>query len=137
METIKYIEFVAAMAFPGFEVAELGEEGQRFNNNKRIDGNILDMYKESINFIERNMKIKMKLNDKTGLREDIPEFPIKSIREAVSNLLIHRDLSPYKESVYSSISMFKNRIEFRNVGNLYGTNTIDNIISEREVEVKK
>lgn len=128
--------FVAAMVFPGFEVAELGEEGQRFNNNKRIDGNILDMYKESINFIERNMKIKMKLNDKTGLREDIPEFPIKSIREAVSNLLIHRDLSPYKESVYSSISMFRNRIEFRNVGNLYGTNTIDNIISERDVEVR-
>lgn len=128
--------FIAAMVFPGFEVAELGEEGQRFNNNKRIDGNIVDMYNETINFIERNMKVKMKLNDKTGLREDIPEYPVKSLREAVSNILIHRDMSRYKESVYSSISMFKNRIEFRNVGNLYGDNTIDSIISERDVEVR-
>lgn len=52
--------FVAAMLFPGFEVAELGEDGQRFNDNKRIDGNIPEMYNEAINFLERNMKVKMK-----------------------------------------------------------------------------
>ena len=52
--------FIAAMVFPGFEVAQLGNDGQRFNNNKRIDGNIIDMYNETINFLERNMKVKMK-----------------------------------------------------------------------------
>lgn len=128
--------FVAAMVFPGFEVAELGDKGQRFDNNKRIDGNIIDMYNETINFLERNMKVKMKLNDKTGLREDIPEYPVKGLREAISNILIHRDLSIYKESVYSSVRMFQNRIEFRNVGNLYGTNTMDSIINENDVEVR-
>lgn len=128
--------FIAAMVFPGFEVAQLGEDGQRFNNNKRIDGNIIDMYNETINFLERNMKIKMRLNDKTGLREDIPEYPVKSLREAVSNILIHRDLSRYKESVYSSVRMFQNRIEFRNVGNLYGSNTMDSIVKENDVEVR-
>ena len=128
--------FIAAMVFPGFKVAELGEEGQRFNNNKRIDGNIVDMYNETINFIERNIKVKMKLNKVTGLREDIPEYPIDGLREAVSNILIHRDLSKYKESTYSSVSIFKDRIEFRNVGNLYGSNTLESIVSERGVEVR-
>lgn len=128
--------FVAAMVFPGFEVAELGEDGQRFNNNKRIDGNIIDMYNETINFFERNMKVKMRLNDKTGLREDIPEYPVKCLREAISNILIHRDMSRYKEGVYSSVSMFPNRIEFNNVGNLYGNNTVESIKYERGVEVR-
>lgn len=128
--------FVAAMLFPGFKVAELGEEGQRFNDNKRIDGNIPEMYNETINFIERNTKLKMRINKKTGLREDIPEYPLEAVREAVSNLLIHRDLSSYKEGTYSSVSIFKNRIEFRNVGNLYGSNTIEKIISERDIEVR-
>ena len=128
--------FVAAMLFPGFKVAELGEEGQRFNDNKRIDGNIPEMYNETINFIERNTKLKMRINEKTGLREDIPEYPLGAVREAVSNILIHRDMSPYKEGTYSSVSIFKNRIEFRNVGNLYGSNTIEKIISERDIEVR-
>jgi len=98
-------------------VAELGEERQRFNDNKRIDGNIVEMYNETINFLERNIKIKMRLNKMTGLREDIPEYPLDGLREAISNVLIHRDMSKYKESSYSMVSVFKNRIEFRNIGN--------------------
>ena len=128
--------FIAAMLFPGFKVAELGTDGQRFDDNKKIDGNIPEMYNEAINFIERNTKVKMRLNKRTGLREDIPEYPIEAAREAISNMLIHRDLSPYKEGTYSSISIFKNRIEFRNVGNLFGSNTIEKIISERDIEVR-
>ena len=31
--------FIAAMLFPGFKVAELGTDGQRFDDNKKIDGN--------------------------------------------------------------------------------------------------
>lgn len=45
-------------------------------------------------------------------------------------------MSQYKEGTYSSVSVFKNRIEFRNVGNLYGSNTLEKIISARDVEVR-
>ena len=52
-------------------------------------------------------------------------------------MLLHRDLSKYKESVYSKIIFYKDRIVFRNVGTLYGNNTIDNIKnSEYNVEVR-
>ncbi len=71
--------FVAAMVIPGFEIGNLGENGERFIDNKRIEGNIGEMYNETINFIERNMKIGMRLNSQTGRREDLPEFPIKRI----------------------------------------------------------
>ncbi len=42
--------FVAAIVIPGFEVADLGEIGQRFDDNKRIEGNISEMYEETIGF---------------------------------------------------------------------------------------
>ena len=35
--------FVAAIVIPGFEVSNLGEIGQRFDDNKRIEGNIAEM----------------------------------------------------------------------------------------------
>ena len=42
--------FVAEIVIPGFEVADLGEIGQRFDDNKRIEGNISEMYEETIGF---------------------------------------------------------------------------------------
>ena len=129
--------FVAAIVVPGFEIAKLGKVGERFIDNKRIEGNISQMYNATIGFLKRNMKIGMRLNPNTGLREDLPEYPIDALREAISNLLLHRDLSQYKESVYSKVIVYKDRIVFRNVGSLYGNNTIENIKnSEYNVEVR-
>ena len=68
--------FIAAIVVPGFEIAELGKIGERFIDNKRIEGNISQMYNQTIGFIKRNMKVGMRLNPKTGLREDLPEYPI-------------------------------------------------------------
>ena len=129
--------FIAAIVVPGFEIAELGKVGERFIDNKRIEGNIATMYKETIRFLNRNMKIGMRLNPQTGLREDLPQYPIEGLREAVSNILLHRDLSQDKESVYSKITVYKDRVEFRNVGNLFGDNTIEKIKKpEINVEVR-
>ena len=129
--------FIAATVVPGFEIAQLGKVGERFIDNERIEGNIATMYEQTIKFLNRNMKMGMRLNSKTGLREDLPEYPIDGLREAISNLLLHRDLSQYKERVYSKVVVYKNRIEFRNVGNLYGDNTIEKIkISEMNVETR-
>lgn len=50
---------------------------------------------------------------------------------------MHRDLSKYKERVYSKVVVYKDRIEFRNVGSLYGENTIEKIKKpEMNVEVR-
>ena len=68
--------FIAATTVPGFEIAQLGKVGERFIDNERIEGNITTMYNETIRFLNRNMKVGMKLNPQTGLREDLPEYPI-------------------------------------------------------------
>lgn len=68
--------FIAAIVVPGFEIAKLGKIGERFIDNKRIEGNITQIYNQTIGFLKRNMKVGMRLNPKTGLREDLPEYPI-------------------------------------------------------------
>ena len=69
--------FIAAIVVPGFEIAELGKVGERFIDNKRIEGNITQMYNQTIGFLKRNMKIGMRLDPQTGLREDLPQYPIE------------------------------------------------------------
>ena len=128
--------FVAAIVIPGFEIADLGEEGQRFDDNKRIEGNIPEMYEETIAFINRNMKVKVIISDKTGLRTDITQYPKDALREAISNMIIHRDYSQFKTGVYSMVTVYKDRIEFRNVGNLYGSNTIELLQTRKAMEVR-
>ena len=128
--------FVAAIVVPGFEIADLGDEGQRFDDNKRIEGNISEMYDETIAFINRNMKVKVIISDKTGLRTDVTQYPLDAIREAISNMIIHRDYSQFKTGVYSMLTVYKDRIEFRNVGNLYGSNTIELLETRKAMEVR-
>ncbi len=128
--------FVAAIVIPGFEVADLGEVGQRFDDNKRIEGNISEMYEETIAFLNRNMKVKVIISDKTGLRTDITQYPKDALREAISNMIIHRDYSQLKTGVYSIVTVYKDRIEFRNVGNLYGSNTIELLQTRKAMEVR-
>ena len=128
--------FVAAIVIPGFEVADLGEIGQRFDDNKRIEGNISEMYEETIGFLNRNMKVKVIISDKTGLRTDITQYPKDALREAISNMIIHRDYSQLKTGVYSIITVYKDRIEFRNVGNLYGSNTLELLKTRKAMEVR-
>lgn len=63
-----------------------------------------------------------------GLRRiDVPEINEEAIREAVVNAFCHRD---YYEFDSVNIAIFKNRIEIRNKGRLYGGLTIEQIKSE-------
>ena len=82
------------------------------------------------------MKVKVIISDKTGLRTDITQYPKDALREAISNMLIHRDYSQLKTGVYSIITVYKDRIEFRNVGNLYGSNTIQLLETRKAMEVR-
>jgi len=94
------------------------------------------MYEETIAFINRNMKVKVVISDKTGLRTDIMQYPKDALREAISNMLIHRDYSQLKTGVYSMVTVYKDRIEFRNVGNLYGSNTLELLETRKAMEVR-
>ncbi len=115
---------ITAVVLPGTEVGMTGEDGERFIDNKRLTGAIPDMLEEAVEFVRRNSRVKTIVDD-NGRRIDKPEYPIKAVREAVLNALVHRDYSVHTENVPVRIEMYRDRLEITNGGGLYGRITID------------
>ena len=111
---------ITAIVVPGKELGELGQSGERFLDNQRIEGNIPDMLNMAIKFIRKNMRTKTIINPETGLREDRTDYPIIAIREAIVNALVHRDYSIHTEGMPIQIIMYEDRIEIHNPGGIYG-----------------
>ena len=84
--------------------------------------------------MNKNIHIGMKLE---GLRRiDVPEIDKAAFREAIINAFCHRD---YREYDSVNIAVFKDHIEIRSPGLLYGGLTIETIrtkmVSERRNEL--
>ena len=116
---------ITAISVPGRELGEVGEMGERFLDNERIEGNIANMLEEALRFVKRNMKTKTIIRD--GEREDRTEYPMTAVREAVINALVHRDYSIHTEGMPIQIQMFEDRMEIRNPGGIYGRLRIDQL----------
>jgi ATP-dependent DNA helicase RecG len=117
---------VTAMVVQGKNMGELGDDGERFVDNKRFDGTITQMLESTLAFVRRNMKVKTIVTEE-GNRADKPEYPVKAIREIILNALIHRDYSVHTESSPIRLIMYEDRLELENPGGLYGRITVDDL----------
>ena len=118
---------ITAVVIPGVEKAETGIYGERFTDNKRIEGNINDMLEGALEFVKRNMKTATRIDCQTGKREDRSEYPVDAIREAVLNALVHRDYSIYTEGTPIQIEKYNDRIEITSPGGLYGRLSVNEL----------
>ncbi len=117
---------VTAMVVQGKAIGDLGEDGERFVDNKRFEGTLNQMLDATIAFVRRNMKIKTIITEE-GVRADKAEYPIKAVREIILNALIHRDYSVHTENAPIRLVMYEDRLELENPGGLYGRITIDDL----------
>ena len=117
---------VTAMVIQGKEMGDLGEDGERFTDNKRIEGTISQMLEDTLAFVRRNIKIKTIVTE-DGNRADSPEYPLKALREIILNALIHRDYSVHTERSPVRLVVYEDRLELENPGGLYGRITVDDL----------
>lgn len=117
---------ITAMVLPGTEIGISDNDNERFIDSMRITGSVPDMLEEAVDFVRRNSRTKTAI-DSEGKRHDQKEYPIKAVREAVLNALVHRDYSIHTENVPIRIAMFRDRMEIINSGGLYGKITIDSL----------
>lgn len=127
--------FVACVVVPGTKLGDVGKLGERFIDNKRVEGTIEEMLDGTINFLRRNMRT-MVIIDNNGIRSDRLEYPIEALREAVANALIHRDYSTQAENAYISVYMYEDRVEIISPGALYGTNKLEKLGTDNIMEVR-
>jgi ATP-dependent DNA helicase RecG len=85
-------------------------------------GDILELIEEAQKYILKNIHIGMKLE--SLYRVDVPEISVAAMREAIINAFCHRD---YRDPDYVQVAIFKDRVEIRNPGELYGGLTIARI----------
>lgn len=118
---------ITAVVVAGNEVGEVGNEQERFLDNQRIEGRIDEMLQGALQFIAKNTKTKIIIDNETGKRNDKPQYPVIALREAILNALIHRDYSIHTEDKPIQLLIFPNRIELKNPGGLYGRLQLDQL----------
>ena len=118
---------VTAVSVPGTEISSTGSVGERFIDNKRIDGTLVQILDGSLQFVRKNMKTATIIDPNTGKRIDRTEYPVIALRELILNALIHRDYSIHTDSTPVTIRMFSDRFEIENPGGLYGRMTLDRL----------
>jgi len=97
-------------------------------------GDIFTLIETAQQYILQNIHVGMRLE---GLyRVDVPEISQEAFREAIINAFCHRD---YREYDSVNIAIFRDRLEIRSPGLLYGGLTIEKIrrdmVSERRNEL--
>ncbi|MFF0491690.1 ATP-binding protein [Nocardia sp. NPDC003482] len=113
------------VAYPAGEPGMLGTVGERFTENRAIDGSIPVMVNECIRVLKRNMKRRSIV---TGIyRVDEWEYPEEVLREALVNALVHRDYSEHARGMQVQVEMYPDRLLIRNPGGLYGPVSVDNL----------
>ncbi|MFF0718939.1 ATP-binding protein [Micromonospora sp. NPDC003816] len=106
------------VAYPTAQPGVLGPRGERFSENRSVDGSIPVMVAECIRVLKRNMK---RRNVITGLyRTEEWEYPEEVLREALVNALVHRDYAEFARGMQVQVEMYPDRLVIRNPGGLYG-----------------
>lgn len=118
---------ITAVSVPGTKMSMTGSVGERFIDNRRIDGTLQQMLNDALIFVRKNMKEKTIIDPNTGKRSDRSEYPIVAVRELILNALVHRDYSIHTDSAPITIRMYSDRMEIENPGGLYGRMTLDQL----------
>jgi len=83
-------------------------------DRKDFDGGIVADIEDAMRFIERNTRMAWRIE---GLRrQDVPEYPMKALREAVTNAVMHRDW--FMEGANVFVEIYTDRIEISSPGGL-------------------
>lgn len=116
---------VVAVCVAGTFIGEPGHAGERFVDNRRIEGTLPQILDECMQFVRRNSRNATIIDD-DGRRSDRTEYPMRAVRELVLNALMHRDYSIHSEHTPIRLSLFRDRLEIENPGGLYGI-TLDRL----------
>lgn len=118
---------LTAVVVPGREMGVLGPGNVRFLDSRRIEGTLPKMFEGAMAFVMRNMRVETLTDETSGARKERTKYPIRAVREAILNALIHRDYSVYSLNMPVSLVMYEDRLEICNPGRLHCCLRLDNL----------
>ncbi len=116
---------VVFTAYPTSRKGEEAASGARFVDSANIDGPIPAMVVDAVRVASRNMKHGALV--KGALRDNVPDYPLAAVREAVANALMHRDYSTDAQGTPVMVDLYPSRMEVSNPGGLFGSLTVERL----------
>ena len=101
----------------------LGFEKVNVLDRADFEGNVVYQIEEALKFIRRNTRLSYKI--KALEREEIPEYPMEALREAIVNAVMHRNY--FERGANVQIDIFDDRVTITNVGALIKPLTPQNL----------
>lgn len=99
------------------------KEGATIIDDRLIEGTIIEQIDEAMDFIKKNINVRFEITGKPR-REEIWDYPLDALREAVINAVCHRD---YADNSDIQIKIYDDRFYIWNPGGLpYGI-TVDDL----------
>lgn len=83
-------------------------------DRKDFAGGVVSDIEDSLRFIERNTRTAYRIEKLR--REDVPEYPMRALREAITNAIMPRDYFEVGANVF--VEIYADRIEISNPGGL-------------------
>jgi ATP-dependent DNA helicase RecG len=106
--------------FPRYIVnmAKISIQGDRLEENQVASGPIPVMMEEAMDWARRNFAHASQFEN--GSLIERWEYPLEAFREIISNALIHRDLSPWSQSMAVEIRLYPDHLVVISPGGLFG-----------------
>jgi len=93
-------------------------------SDRRVSGNLFQQVEEAGEAIKNSINVKFEIKGKLT-RDEVWDYPLKAIREALINSIVHRDY--FKYGIQTQIKIFDDKIWFFNPGELFGGMTIQKL----------
>jgi len=116
---------ITYMQFAGVDEHEKGPRGERFLDNQKFEGPILEMVHNAEAHIMAHIRTATLVEGL--LSKAIPEYPREAVREALLNAVVHRDYSGYVRGSQIQVKLFADRLEIRSPGGLFSDVTLDTL----------
>ena len=86
----------------------------RVLSRKDFDGGMVADIEDAMRFVEQNTRLAYRIESLR--RQNIPEYPMEAVREAITNAVMHRDWLFHGANVF--VQLYTNRIEVSSPGAL-------------------
>ena len=91
-----------------------GNNKLEFIDNQRVEGNFFDLLDAGMAFFFKHLNLSGKITNRSLMREERLEVPVRALREALINALCHRQWE--KQNLTISIAVYDDRVEIANPG---------------------
>ncbi|WP_080792295.1 ATP-binding protein [Corynebacterium pacaense] len=116
--------FIDVAVHPGKEKSSPGTS-VRFEDRRICDGNLLDMVRDTLQIIRKNLRTRRIVHDNAGY--DVLEIPLEVLREALANAVMHRDYAPLAQDQSIAVDIYRDRLKITSPGGLPGGKSIDSL----------